>query len=75
MSDALDRAIEEAERFLEKCKAVKLESADYRKRRDERPKGEEWRALPPSRIPYAAAKRSSMDLSRALTDLRRPGAL
>jgi hypothetical protein len=54
----LDAAVREAKRFLEACKQIEREKDQY------------W--FSPSRE-TGAAKRASMDLTRALAELRRPG--
>ena len=61
---ALRNAIQEAERFLEVARQVKVEQHDTSKGKYELVKE-------PSKE-SAACKRASMDLTRALSDLRRP---
>jgi hypothetical protein len=53
---SLKRAVAEAKRFIEVAKAVKVEPADF--------------SLGPSKE-TGAVKRASMDLTRALADMRR----
>lgn len=76
-SAALKIAIEEAERFLARCKDVMDEEsrshADYLEML-EKSGGAQWVHKYVSRAPHAAAKRASMDLTRALANLRKPGA-
>jgi hypothetical protein len=66
----LQRAIAEAERFLEKARAAREE---LRKEFDADTGGSDGFVLPhyfPSGKILAACKRASMDLSRCLSDLR-----
>lgn len=62
--EALDEAISEAERFLKKAKAVQWESPL-------RLNGQLWQS-PIDLTQTAAAKRASMDLTRALAKMRKP---
>jgi hypothetical protein len=57
-SDNLQTAIKEAERFLEKAKAVVFDKYGY--------VGDDYHTA------SAACKRASMDLTKALSTLRRP---
>ncbi len=63
----LRTAIAEAERFLTKAKAVPIEHSSAMMA------GRKWDAFAPySNRETAACKRASMDLSMALSDLRKP---
>jgi hypothetical protein len=64
--DTLNNAISEAKRFLRAAKSCrnKAETGTVAG-------GHQWTAYPPKAS--GACKRASMDLSRALADLRRPG--
>lgn len=76
-SPKLIAAIEAAERFLSACNDVReLEreaqsDCDRRKASAIRPENVFKHV---SRVSHAAAKRASMDLTRALAQLRKPGA-
>lgn len=74
-SESLKTAIKEAERFLDRCKDVLEEERRVAlEREDARRIGRETWGIHASRSPHAAAKRASMDLTRALANLRKPGA-
>lgn len=75
--DTLTTAIEEAERFLDKAKRLKRVKTLDRRNVDE---ANQKVHAPHERRYYqdfpkdsGAVKRASMDLTRALADLRRPG--
>jgi len=58
--DSINRSISEAERFIRAAKAAKVRII----------RGEQEKYVPHVSKEFAACKRASMDLSRALTDLR-----
>jgi hypothetical protein len=63
--EILDAAKAEAERFLKRCKAVTFKEYTYSN-------GSKRQFVDDSKA-SAAVRRASMDLTRALADLRRPG--
>ena len=70
-ADSLSRAIDEASRFIERAKRL-LSAHRKAERRREHP--EEYVLSPiTGSAQSGAVKRASMDLTRALADLRRPG--
>lgn len=67
--EKLEIAVEEAERFLEKCKKLGVRIAEERRHKEIY----KYSLNPFSGcIESGAVRRSSMDLSRALADLRKP---
>jgi hypothetical protein len=64
--DTLNAAIEQAERFVKLAKACRA-NADVHKAIS----GQDWLSFHPK--DSGATKRASMDLTRALANLRRPG--
>lgn len=76
-SPKLLAAIEAAERFLSACNEVQDVERDAQVDFEERKSSEnrpEYVFKHVSRTSHAAAKRASMDLTRALAQLRKPGA-
>jgi hypothetical protein len=67
--DTLNAAIREAERFLKAANACQNAGEDHETLAHVRPY-HAWTTYPPRES--GACKRASMDLTRALADLRRP---
>ena len=65
-AESLKKAIREAERFIEIAKQVKIENISG----EGMMKGKHWESVVEYTKECASCKRASMDLTRALADLR-----
>lgn len=70
MKYPLEDAMMAAQVFLDRCVEIRTEELRAAKARAD---GDDW--VQPSRVHFAAAKRASMDLTRALAQFRKPGAI